>query len=121
MSKGVTYRRVLDWMIGFIALTTFKQLENTDHYSAIAILHTLQFTFAHALGFSVFTSRLLATDLSQSHCNFTSHMESSLHRLTPCLQYPAAASSKTRLSFLPTTALYSLLLCYYSCPAEHFF
>jgi hypothetical protein len=34
--------------------------------SAIAILHTLQFTIAHALGFSVFTSRILATDLSVS-------------------------------------------------------
>jgi hypothetical protein len=32
--------------------------------SAIADLHTFQFTAAHALGFSVFTSRLLATDLS---------------------------------------------------------
>jgi hypothetical protein len=31
-------------------------------YSAIADLHTLQFTAAHALGFSAFTSRLLATD-----------------------------------------------------------
>jgi hypothetical protein len=32
-------------------------------YSAIAALHTLQFTVTHALGFSVFTSRILATDL----------------------------------------------------------
>jgi hypothetical protein len=31
-------------------------------YSAIADLHTLQFTVAHALGFSVFTSRILAVD-----------------------------------------------------------
>jgi hypothetical protein len=31
-------------------------------YSAIAILHTFQFTVAHALGFSVFTSHILATD-----------------------------------------------------------
>jgi hypothetical protein len=33
-------------------------------YSAIADLHTLQFVVAYALGFSVFTSRLLATDLN---------------------------------------------------------
>jgi hypothetical protein len=33
-------------------------------YSAIADLHTLHFTVAHALGFPVFTSRLLATDLN---------------------------------------------------------
>jgi hypothetical protein len=32
-------------------------------YSAIAIIHTLQFTVTHALGFSAFTSRILATDL----------------------------------------------------------
>jgi hypothetical protein len=32
-------------------------------YSAIADLHTLQFTATHALSFSVFTSRILATDL----------------------------------------------------------
>jgi hypothetical protein len=31
-------------------------------YSAIADLHTLQFAVTHALGFSVFTSRILATD-----------------------------------------------------------
>jgi hypothetical protein len=31
---------------------------------AIADLHTFQFTFAHELGFSVSTSRLLATDLN---------------------------------------------------------
>jgi hypothetical protein len=32
-------------------------------YSAIADLHTLQFTVAHEIGFSVFTSRIQATDL----------------------------------------------------------
>jgi hypothetical protein len=39
-------------------------LLNTLKYSAIADLHTFQFTFAHALGFPVFISRLLATDLN---------------------------------------------------------
>jgi hypothetical protein len=32
-------------------------------YSTIAILHNLLFTVRHALGFSVFISRILATDL----------------------------------------------------------
>jgi hypothetical protein len=59
---GVTIKRVLYWMIGFID-TLYTQLGTTDNYSAIAILHTLHFTVAHALGFSVFTSRILATDL----------------------------------------------------------
>jgi hypothetical protein len=36
----------------------------TLKYSAIADLHTFQFTVAQALGFSVFASRLLATDLN---------------------------------------------------------
>jgi hypothetical protein len=30
---------------------------------------------------SVFTSRIMATDLSQSHCNFKSHVKSSYHNL----------------------------------------
>jgi hypothetical protein len=42
-------------------------------YSAIADSHTLHLTVTHALWFSVFTSRILATDLWQSHCSFKSH------------------------------------------------
>jgi hypothetical protein len=38
----VTYRQVLDWMIGFIH-TLYVQLITTDNYSAI-IISTLQFT-----------------------------------------------------------------------------
>jgi uncharacterized membrane protein len=57
----LTYRSVLDWMIGFID-TLYTALEITDNYSAIAYLHTLQFTVTHALGFSVFTSPILAKD-----------------------------------------------------------
>jgi hypothetical protein len=78
--------RVLDWMIGFIASSTFTEFGNTGNYS-IAILHTFHFTVAHALGFSVFTSRILVTDLSQSHCNFNSHMKSSWHILIPFLPF----------------------------------
>jgi hypothetical protein len=58
---GVTYRRVLDWMIGFID-TLYTQLGTTGSYSAIE-LHTLQFSVTHALPFSGFTSRILAPDL----------------------------------------------------------
>jgi hypothetical protein len=50
-------------MIGFIS-TSLKSSLNHTYYGAIADLHSLQFTVAHALGFSVFTSRLLATDLN---------------------------------------------------------
>jgi hypothetical protein len=60
-------------MIEFVD-TLYTQLATTGNYSAIADLHTLQFTVAHTLGFSVFTSRILATDLQQSHCHFKSHI-----------------------------------------------
>jgi hypothetical protein len=43
-------------------------------YSAIADLRTFQLTAAHALGFSVFTSRLLATDLN-SETSASDHYE----------------------------------------------
>jgi hypothetical protein len=51
-------------------------------YSALAILHTLYFTVAHA-----HTSRILATDLQSSHCHFKSRMKSSFHRLIPFLSF----------------------------------
>jgi hypothetical protein len=41
-----------------------SQLELIFNYNAIAILRTFQFTVAHALGLSVFTSRILATELN---------------------------------------------------------
>jgi hypothetical protein len=52
-------------MIGFIGTLVTISL-NDNQYSAIADLHNLQFTTAHALGFSVFTSHLLVTELKQS-------------------------------------------------------
>jgi hypothetical protein len=58
--------RVLVRMIGFISTLithSFNCTQIHKQYSDIADLHTLQFTVAHALGFSVSTSRLLATDL----------------------------------------------------------
>jgi hypothetical protein len=59
--------------------------QNYRQYSAIADLHTLQFTVTHALGFSVFTSHNLATDFLQSHCHFKSQMKSSSHSFIPFL------------------------------------
>jgi hypothetical protein len=48
-------------MIGFVD-TLYTQLGTTDNYD-IAVLHTFQFTVTHAPEFSVFTSRIQATDL----------------------------------------------------------
>jgi hypothetical protein len=50
-------------MIGFVSTSVRISLNHT-YYSAIADLHNLQFAVTHALGLSVFTSRLLATDLN---------------------------------------------------------
>jgi hypothetical protein len=50
-------------MIGFISTSVTVSL-NYNEYSFIADLHTFQSTVAQALGFPVFTSRLLATDLN---------------------------------------------------------
>jgi DNA-binding transcriptional MerR regulator len=50
------------WMVGFIAL--IHRTGNYRQYSAMADLHTLQFTVTQALGFSVLSIRILATDFN---------------------------------------------------------
>jgi hypothetical protein len=55
-------RRVLVLVIEFID-TFYKQLRTTGSYSSNADLDTLQITVTHELELSVFTSRILATDL----------------------------------------------------------
>jgi hypothetical protein len=62
-SVWVTINGSFDWLIGFIAPYTVTQLGTTGNYSAIAGLHTLQFSVIHALGFSVYITHILATDL----------------------------------------------------------
>jgi hypothetical protein len=59
---SVTYKNgsgLDDWIYWHLIHTT----RDYRQYSAIADLHTLQFTVTHAIGFSVFISRILATDL----------------------------------------------------------
>jgi hypothetical protein len=67
--------------LDFLTTRDYRQLQR------YCCFHTLQFTVAHALGFSVFTGRILATDLSQSHFNFKSRMKSSSHSLIPFLPF----------------------------------
>jgi hypothetical protein len=120
MGCCVTYRRVQDWMIGFIASYTFTQL------GTVVFLHTLHFTVRQ----EVFTSRNMATGFSQSHCHFKSRMNS-FHSLTPLLSLfcncqfrrlhsvqsqanipagcvPKLDSSLLTLSILPNTPLWPL-------------
>jgi hypothetical protein len=107
---------VLDWMIGFID-TLYTQLGTTGSYSAIACLHTFSSPLHTHYG-SVFTSRILATDLSQSHWHIKSHMKSSFHSWTPFL--PLLCSFQSRrldsiqfqahipAGWLPETRLFTL-------------
>jgi hypothetical protein len=60
-------------MIGFIG-ASFTVSLNYNQYRAVADLHNLQFTVAHALGFSVSTSRLLATNLN-TETSISNHYE----------------------------------------------
>jgi hypothetical protein len=50
-------------MIGFIDIL-HAPLRTTINYSTVADLHNLQFTVTYTLGFSVFTSHILATDFN---------------------------------------------------------
>jgi hypothetical protein len=64
--------------------------------------------YTHTLGFSVLTSRILATVLSQSHSNFKSHMKSSCHSLIPFLPFLQLPIPKTRLLFYTPSRLLAM-------------
>jgi hypothetical protein len=74
----MTIRWDMDWIIGFID-TLFTPLETTGNYSTVTKLHTLQFTVTHTLGFSVFTSHILATDFQ--HSSYKSHWNCRIHEV----------------------------------------
>jgi hypothetical protein len=63
-------------MIGFISTLVISSL-NYHQYSTITDLHTFQSTVAHALGFSVSTSCLIAMDLN-TEISTSNHYEVSL-------------------------------------------
>jgi hypothetical protein len=58
----VTINGGLDWIIGFIAPYTFTHFGTTGN-TVLLIFYTYSSSLAHPLGFSVFTSRILAMDL----------------------------------------------------------
>jgi hypothetical protein len=53
-----------DWICWHL----IKPTRTYKQYSVIADLHNIQFTVKHAQGFSVFISRILVTELKESHC-----------------------------------------------------
>jgi hypothetical protein len=117
-SFGLDYRIYCTLYIQL--LTTGNTLRNYRQYSVVVILHTIKFTVTHALRFSVFTSRVLATDLSQSHCKFKSHVKFSCQSLVPFLSFignhlvlssPELDQILFRLLFCTPSTL-SLLLLY---------
>jgi hypothetical protein len=67
-------------MFEFVSTSITNSLNHT-YYSAIADIHNLQSTVAHALGFFVFTSRILATDLN-TEISISNHYEVLLPYLT---------------------------------------
>jgi hypothetical protein len=85
--ERVTKWRVLVRIIGIINSLVTHSVLVTLKYGAIADLHTLQFTVAHALGLSVFHLSSLSNRSSFRNCHFRAlqilHMKSSSHTLHP--------------------------------------
>jgi hypothetical protein len=101
---------VLVQMIGFISSWVTHSVIITltyRSYSSITVLHTFQFTVVHALGFSLPTSRLLATDLNTE--TITSN-----HWSTHSKHYTQTNSSTHTIKSSPTMKLPRLS------PAENF-
>jgi hypothetical protein len=92
-------------MIGFISTLGTTSL-NYSQYSANADLHNCKFTVAHARGFSVSTSRLLATDLN-TETNTANHYEVFLVFL---VQSPWNLGTELKLRLLLTHPAYDSLL-----------
>jgi hypothetical protein len=89
-------------------LTSYTFNSTTGNYSAITILHTLRFTVTYALGFSAFTSRILATDLSQSHLKL--HMKSCCQRSNFFLPLPSPELDPFRSTTVLSRLLFSIPL-----------
>jgi hypothetical protein len=86
---------------------------NYNQYSAFADLHTFQFTFAHALGFCVSTSRILATDLNTGTVTLN-HCEVFLSFLLQSL-WTADSLNSNQFSNSISTTLYSHSLVSWLC------
>jgi hypothetical protein len=105
--------RVLVRMMGFIStlVTTSPNHIYYRQYSAIADLHTYQFTAAHALGFSVFTSYLLATDINtETRTISLSHTPQILQKIKVFKSHPPFSSLYSQLLNPPWLSTLTLSL-----------
>jgi hypothetical protein len=102
-------------MIGFISTSVTSSLNHTFP-RAIADLHNLQFAVTHALGFSVFTSLLLATELNTETSN-SNRYEVFLHFL---LSHPGTSELNYKLRLLLTPPVLLLTPPAYDCPQTTF-
>jgi hypothetical protein len=96
--------------IGFIVPYTLNKTSGLQEIQLCRCSTHFQFIVAHALGYSVLTSRTLTTDLSQSRYHFKSHVNSSFHSLILFCpsQSPSAAISRTRPSSNSSCERFSL-------------
>jgi hypothetical protein len=115
-------RRVVDSMIRFID-TLYIQLGTTGNYIIITDLHNLQFTVTHAMVFSVFTSRILATDFITVSVTFEWHIKSSFRGPIPFFLFFCTCQFRTYLltySLTELSPLRSRQLCTHSRTSQHF-
>jgi hypothetical protein len=73
---------VVAWLIDEFWIGWLDLLTPHTHNSRLQAIQRYRWS-THALRFWVFTSRILATDLSHSHCYLKSHMKSSCHSQIP--------------------------------------
>jgi hypothetical protein len=104
--RGVTIDRV--WTGYWVYLPLIHPHSELQVFTALSLIYTLQFTVTHTLGFSVFTSRILATDFNTVNIsvllNYTlqiSHVKSYLERLTFKSQPNSLQSILNYLRLLP--------------------
>jgi hypothetical protein len=108
----------------WILLTLYTHKAELRATQRCCYLHTLHFTRTQTLGFSVFTSRVLAMDLYQSHCHFKSHLKSSFHSLIPFLslfcscQFRTLDSIPLLLNSYPSRLVSQNFTQFYAAPAS---
>jgi hypothetical protein len=75
LSRVVLFRDLYDgFQIRWLDLLTLIHSQSSRLQAITALSLFLQLTVTHVLGFSVFTSHILVTELSQSHCHCSTHV-----------------------------------------------